>query len=264
VILALGMTVWVPLLWGGWTLVFAGAEASITDTPNRGPVSWSDRIYFAGYTIYTLGNGDFYPTSAFWQFATVLASASGPIFTTLIVTYVLSVLGAVTQKRAFASSVHGLASSGPRIVSVSWDGDALQGLDVPLTTLARELETLTSNHEASPALRYFHSQRSEHAPTTSIATLDDSLVLLRFGVRTQRDPNDVAIESIDSAVNSYLDTIRGTFVESADRTPPVPSLDPLLEAGVPTASDTEFTAAVEEVDERRRVLLGLVESDARE
>ncbi|XVH33461.1 ion channel (plasmid) [Haloferacaceae archaeon DSL9] len=47
-------------------------------------------MYFTGYTIFTLGNGDFYPTAANWQVTTVLTSASGLLLITLIVTYVLA------------------------------------------------------------------------------------------------------------------------------------------------------------------------------
>ncbi len=92
----LSLSAWIVLLWGGWALVFAGAETVLIDTLNRGTVSWSDRIYFAGYTLFTLGIGDFAPRTGIWQIVTVLATGSGLLFVTLSVTYTLSVLEAVT------------------------------------------------------------------------------------------------------------------------------------------------------------------------
>lgn len=91
----------------------------LVDTLERGPISWIDRFYFAGYTMFTLGNGDFAPKQGVWRILTTVTAASGMLFITLSVTYVLSVLDAVTQKRSFASDVSGLGSNGTEIVRTS-------------------------------------------------------------------------------------------------------------------------------------------------
>ena len=83
-------------------MIFASADSALVDTVSSRRISWPVPLYFTGYTIFTLGNGDFTPTGAFWQLATVLATASGVLFVTSSVTYVLSVLGAVTQKRSWS------------------------------------------------------------------------------------------------------------------------------------------------------------------
>lgn len=263
-IFAISLGTWIALLWGGWTLVFAGAEDALVDTLDRGPVSWIDHAYFTGYAIFTLGNGDFVPRGDVWQLATVLTTASGMLFVTLIVTYVLSVLDAVTQKRSFAIGVSGLGTRSTEIVRGGWTDEEFRGLDLPLNTYASQLNSLTSNHKAYPILHYFHTTQADHAPVGRIAALDEALTLLRFGVSESDRPNDVLIENARSSVGNYLDILDGTFIEAADHSPPSPELDHLRDAGVPTVSDEEFAAAIEELDERRRTLLGLVESDARE
>lgn len=263
-IFAVSLGTWIALLWGGWTLVFVGAEDALVDTLDRGPVSWIDHAYFTGYAIFTLGNGDFVPRGDVWQLATVLATASGMLFVTLIVTYVLSVLDAVTQKRSFAIGVSGLGTRSTEIVRGGWTDEEFRGLDLLLDTYASQLNSLTSNHKAYPILHYFHTTRADHAPVGRIAALDEALTLLRFGVAEPDRPNDVLIENARSSVRNYLDILDSAFIEAADRSPPSPELDHLRDAGVPTVSDEEFAAAIEELDERRRTLLGLVESDARE
>lgn len=263
-IFAISLSVWIALLWAGWTLVFAGAEGALIDTLGRGPVSWIDRVYFTGYAIFTLGNGDFVPHGDVWQLATVLTTASGMLFVTLIVTYVLSVLDAVTQKRSFAIGVSGLGTRSTEIVRAGWTGEEFRGLDLPLNTYASQLNSLTSNHKAYPILHYFHTTRADHAPVGRIAALDEALTLLRFGVPGPERPTDVLIGNARSSVRNYLDILDSAFIEAADRSPPPPELGPLRDADVPTVSDEEFDAALEELDERRRTLLGLVESDARE
>ncbi len=263
-ILILGLSIWLSFLWVGWTLIFASVEGALVDTVSSRLISWPELLYFTGYTVFTLGNGDFIPSGPVWQLATVLATASGMLFVTLSVTYVLSVLGAVTQKRSFARGVHGLGTESTAILRTSWDGNSFQGLDVPLNTLATELNALTSNHKAYPILHYFYSEQREQAPTSGITILDEALTLLRFGVSEQKRPNEMLLLQTRSSVDGYLDTVGGAYVEPANRSPPRPDIEELRDAGIPTVSDEEFATSVEELDERRRTLLGLIESDERQ
>lgn len=263
-ILILSLSIWISFLWAGWTLVFASADGALVDTVSNRQISWPELLYFTGYTIFTLGNGDFIPSGPLWQVATVLATASGMLFVTLSVTYVLSVLGAVTQKRSFARGVHGLGTKSTTILKTSWEGNTFQGLDVPLNTLATELNALTSNHKAYPILHYFYSEQREQAPTSGITILDEALTLLRFGVSEQNRPNEMLLSQTRSSVEGYLDTVGSAYIEPANHSPPLPNVEELRDAGIPTVSDEEFAASVGELDERRRTLLGLIESDERQ
>ncbi|SDF42904.1 Ion channel [Halorubrum xinjiangense] len=263
VLLVFGLATWIGLLWGGWTFLFAGGEESLLDTRNAGPISWAERFYFVGYSIFTMGNGDFTPNGAIWQVATAFTTASGMFFVTLSVTYVLNVLSAVTQKRSLASSVHGLGERSTDILEASWDGDSFEGLDVPLNLIATQLDTLTANHKAYPILHYFFTPETSQAPATNVAVLDETLTLLRFGVDPECRPSEPAVTQARSSVRTYLDTLEDGFVGPASQPPPAPDLEPLRDGGIPTVSDGEFSDSIAEVDERRRFLLGLVESDAR-
>ncbi|MDF9745504.1 potassium channel family protein [Natrinema salsiterrestre] len=264
VTLLIGLVTWIVLLWGGWTLVFAGAEYPLIDTIGGGPISWSDRVYYTGYTIFTLGNGDLVPRDGPWQIATTIATASGMLFVTLSVTYVLSVLDAVTQKRSFASSVSGLGSRSDEILRTSWNGDEFDGLELSLNALTSQLNTLTANHKAYPILHYFHTTQSDRAPVMSVALLDDTLTLLRFGVPERNRPSDTIVKNARASVDSYLGTLHEAFIQPADRSPPAPDIEPLRDADIPTVADAEFEASVADLQDRRRLLLALVESDVRQ
>lgn len=264
IILTLGLATWITLLWGGWAFIFASGESSIIDTVNRTPVSWSDWIYFSGYTIFTLGNGDFAPQEGVWQIMTTLATASGMLFITLSVTYILNVLSAVTQKRSFANGVSGLGEHSTEILLTSWNGEEFEGLELPLNTFTSQLNTLTSNHKAYPILHYFHSRQTGQSPIVSVAILDEALSMLQFGLSKRSHPSDTILKNARSSVESYLETLREAYIEPADRSPPSPNLDTLREKDLPTVSDEEFTAALADTDKRRRTLLRLVESDERE
>ncbi|WP_247002156.1 ion channel [Halosolutus gelatinilyticus] len=263
-ILSFSLLVWIVFLWGGWTLIFASAETALSDTLNRGPISWSDRVYFTGYTIFTLGIGDLVPREGVWQLLTILATGSGLLLLTLSITYMLSLLDAVTQKRSLASNIYGLGTTSTEIIRRSWNEEEFRELELPLHTFTTQLNTLTTNHKAYPILHYFHSQQESTTPTISIIVLDEALTLLRFGIPEAHQPNEIILHSARTSVQNYLGTLHHTFVDSADRTPPAPDLASLREVNIPTVSDEEFASSLDELNERRRTLLGIVESDARE
>lgn len=263
-IFVISLLVWISLLWGGWTLIFASAERALIDTLNRGSISLTDQLYFTGYTMFTLGNGDFVPQSGIWQITTILTTGSGMLFVTLSVTYILSVLDAVTQKRSFAMGVSGFGTQDTEIVRKAWNGEEFRGLDLPLNAYVSQLNTLTSNHKAYPILHYFHTPQAGQAPVIAVAVLDEALTLFRFGVQEQNRPDKIIINNARSSVQTYLQTLEMTFVDPANGAPPSPNLDVLRDAGIPTVSDDEFVTRLDNLDERRRMLLGLVQSDARQ
>ncbi|WP_122090834.1 potassium channel family protein [Halalkalicoccus subterraneus] len=264
VIFVLTLVVWITLLWGGWTLVFAGGESTLIDTMNRGPISWSDLLYFAGYTMFTLGTGDFVPREGIWQIISVLTTGSGMLVVTLSVSYTLSVLDAVTQKRSFASGVTGLGTHSNALVRTAWDGTGFSGFDLALNTYVSQLNTLTSNHNAYPVLHYFYSPQAEQSPVVAIAILDEALTIFRFGISEEYRPNNVIVTNARSSVQSYLETLHGAFIQPADEAPPPPDLGPLRESGLPTTTNEAFLTELETLTNRRRTLLGLVNSDARQ
>ena len=261
-VLVVSLTTWIALLWAGWTFVFAGAADSVVETGGSGPISWADRLYFTGYSLFTLGNGGYAPQGSVWQIVTVLTTGSGMLFITLIVTYVLSVLGAVTQKRSFASSVSGLGETSESVVRAGWTGERFSGFDLPLNTITTQLNELTVNHMAYPILHYFYTADQRYATVVSVVVLDETLTILRVGVPTENGPDRAIVTSARSSVDNYLEMVDATF-SAADDAPPKPDMASLREAGVPTVSDAEFADSVDELSDRRRDLLGLIDADER-
>lgn len=261
-ILSAGLVTWVSLLWFGWTFLFASADRVLLDTVDPSPVGWVDRFYFVGYAVFTMGNGDFSPVGSIWQIATGLTTASGMLFITLAVSYVVSVLDAVGQKRSFAASVTGLGGRGDLVVISGWNSEDLDDLELPVSHLISELNTLTTNHKSYPILHYFYSSQADHAPAVAVPVLDEALTILRFGIPEGFGPNTPVVRSARSGVEGYLATLREAFINPAE-TPPPPRLDELRQAGVPTVSDEAFEDALGDVAERRSALRGLVHSEAR-
>jgi hypothetical protein len=262
IILTLMLTMWIALIWGGWTFVFAGGENALTDTRDTGPISWAERTYFVAYSLFTMGNGDFTPTDGIWQIATSLTTASGMLFVTMGVSYVLSVLGAVVDKRSLASTVTGIGTRSEAFVRDGWNGEDFHELDLPLDTLASDVGRLAKQHKAYPILHYYHSNEEDDASALAVVIFDEALTMLRFGVPKDHRPNTPLLNTARSSTRDYLQTLNSIGIQPADETPPPPDLDRLREAGVPTVSDEAFARALDDVSERRRKLLGAVTADA--
>ncbi|MFC6723015.1 ion channel [Halobium palmae] len=263
-IVLVGLVMWISLLWIGWTFVFAGAENAVRDTIDGGPISWVERFYFVGYSLFTLGNGEFVPRDGVWQVATAFTTASGMLLITLSISYVIAVLDAVAQKRSFATSVSGLGSRGETVVTESWNGDSFDGVELPLNTFTSELNELTTNHGAYPVLHYFYSEQQEAAAVVSIVVLDEALTLWRFGVPEEHQPSRVVVSNARAALQQYLETLGQSFVTESETVPPSPDLCTLREAGIPTVSEDVFSNHLDDLEARRRALLGVVEADARQ
>jgi hypothetical protein len=261
IILTLTLAVWVALIWGGWTFVFAAGD-TLADTRDPGPISWAERTYFVAYSMFTMGNGDFTPTDGVWQIATSFTTASGMVFVSLGISYILSVLGGVVDKRSFAATVTGIETRSEAFVRDGWNGEDFHELDLPLDTLSSDLGHLAKQHKAYPILHYYHSDEADDASAVAVAVFDDVLTTLRFGVPDTHRPNTPLLNTARSSVQDYLQTLDSIGVQPAEDTPPPPELDRLREAGIPTVSDEEFASALDDLSERRRKLLGGVTANA--
>ena len=110
--------VWVGLLWVGWLLMYSAGPASLVyaRTPEPQSATLIDRIYFVAFTISTMGNGDIYPSRGGWEIAASLTSLSGMLLITMVVSFLLSVIGGVTTKQSLASQITGLGNSAEEFV----------------------------------------------------------------------------------------------------------------------------------------------------
>ncbi|WP_412062232.1 potassium channel family protein [Rubrivirga sp. IMCC45206] len=243
---------WTGLFWLGWALVFMAEPGAVVSASTDLPATAWERVYFAGYTVITLGLGDFVPSTTGWRLATTVSAATGLIFITLGVTYYTSVLSAVVHRRRLASLVGALGESPAAIVANAWDGAGFNGLGSVLTTLADHLAQLDRQHQAYPVLHAFGEREPERAAPVQIARLAEALSL--FGAVTgDNRPPPAPLHAAAGAMGALLDTLAASFVSPADNAPPPPDTAPLRSAGIPIAG----ALALDE--SRRRLLLGLVE-----
>lgn len=263
IILIATIMTWILMFWTGWTLLFASDPDSLIDTNDNLPITWVERWYTIGYLLVTLGVGDYIMEEGLWQILAIFAAASGLVFITLGVTYVLSVLDAVTQKRAFASSVRGIGENVTEIVLNSWNGKNFNDIDLLLNSFSTQLSTLTAQHNAYPILHYYHSSKRNEESAVAVATLDEAMTIFKFGIQNGYGPNALLVQELRSTIDSFITTLRSGHITPSEIVPVVPDLDSLREQGLPVVETESFLRSLEELTERRKALLGSTRDTSR-
>lgn len=260
VTVALVITGWILLLWLGWSLVFLGGHAVLTTTGQ--PTPMAERIYYAGYVTFTLGNGGFQPDGTFFQLATVAASITGFAAMTLAVTYVIPVVSATVNHRQLASQIEGLGRSpGEIVASLCEPSGVTTSAQVQLVSLAATISQMAQQHDAYPVLRAFHSSRRATSAAPAVAALSEAMAIMRYGLATTVRPSEGLCRTVSSAIANYSRAHQAD-VRLRDEPPPSPSVAALQSAGLPTAPEDEFAAALRGLGDHRKRLDALVRSTA--
>lgn len=262
-IILLTVLTWIGMFWVGWTLVFASDPHSLIDTRTDTVASWGERFYFSAYALFTLGNGSIIPNGTRWEMATIATTATGMLSITLAVTYLISVLSAAAQKRAFAQNVFGIGRSGEEIVLEAWNGSDFHDLDLLLHDCASQLSNLTAQHHAYPILHYYHSEKEDQSGSAAVAILDDTVSLLHCGVRSSGLTNRLILKEARSSIDSYVNALEAGSSHKTSEKPEAPSLAALRAQGIPVHSDEYFETALKPFDEHRQKILGILQMSAR-
>jgi hypothetical protein len=263
VVLLSTVLVWVALLWGGWSAIFLADGGSVVDSHSRGPATTVQTIYFAGFTVFTLGIGDYVPSGGSWEIAATVASFSGLFLITLSITYLLSVITAVVSGRRFAASFHLYGDTGADVLLLyTADGRLDDGLADRLGSLAEEVVASAQQHLAYPVLHFFSHTDERSSTPRALAALDDALLLASAGLAPEGRPATAALLPLRRALDFYVETV-GHDTVPTDSEPPTPDLTPLREAGLVVVDDAEFAEAAAGRRAQRTQMLRLLASDGR-
>jgi hypothetical protein len=260
-IVLLTVALWVLLVWTGWTLVLEMSPHAVLSAATGQPASLWQRIYFAGAMIVTVGNSEFLPGGPGWHLVSMIASANGFSMFTLIITYLLPIVGAELERRRLAVYITALGRTPHEILLRAWNGSSFGVLPDHLVALTLPMLEVGQGHLAYPVLHCVHSSTRETALAPSVAVLDEAITLFA-GVCPEQRPDKGAFYPLRQAIAEFLSTLAEAHLEPRGDPPPPPSLDPLREAGITTVKDEEFRLALETLADRRRLLLGLVEEEA--
>ena len=251
---------WAGLIWLGWTLLFSADPGAVVSSATGERADFWATAYFAGYTVITLGIGDYTPVGAPWRLATAGAAFTGFFIVTLSITFLVPVLSSVVQKRGVALLISSLGRTPDEIVTRAWNGGDCGALSSHLPTLMSELATLSQRHLAYPVLHYFHSSSRDTAVALNLAVLDEALSYLEWGVEDCGIP-DLTLAALRRVIGEYLKTLSSAFIDPAEGAPSPSPLELLCERGVTTTSEDAYLGALQHHAERRKLLVALVRTD---
>jgi hypothetical protein len=262
-IMVMQLLLWVGLLWTGWFCIFNSTANAIVDSQTKQPAPPFARLYFTAYTLSTMGNGDYQPGSDLWRVLVAFATLNGLGTFTITITFMLSVLSAVVEKRRLGSYLSDIGGNPVRIIGMSWTGVQFDHLSEHLVEITGLLHTFTEHHLAYPVLHFFHSETERTSAVLRVAALSELMLLVGNGVREEAQMPPMVIQPLQNALHGFAEVIADDFVEPDKEPPPPPSLDLLRGYGIPTVSDEAFLFACEQMKFRRCAFKALVRDDGR-
>ena len=238
---------WVGLIILGWALVLiplGGIEHGSTGLP----ASWADGLYYAGYTVSTMGNGDLVATTAIGRAATVLASVSGLLTLTMCITYLVPVLSATAQKPQLAATLYALGPTPGQVAQRLWPGGEVADDHGLTTDLAFRIREMTQQHYSYPVLHFLHSEHRRTAVAPGIAVLDEALHAAlphdcEDADADRRLPTPAHL--LHEAIGEFLQSLAHAFIDTDVPEPPDTVVDdvPQRQQRVPRADRRRRLAA---------------------
>ena len=261
-LIVLGMALlWYFMTWLAWSLIFNSFQDAIINSSDKEPTSVWGRIYFAAYTLTTLGRGDYLPTNIGWHLLTGLAAANGFFLVTLSIAYLFPVVSAAIQKRSLAIYISTLGGTGDKILTNAWNGKDFGNLDQQLINLTPLILGLSEQHLAYPVLYYFHTRERSRSLPLSLAALDEAITLLKYAIPAEHRPDPASLNPARRACSAFLKTLKSDYIEPENYEPNLIPLKLLEEHEIPTVGDRAFKQNTKHIVKRRKLLLALVRND---
>ncbi len=260
VVLASILLVWIIGLWSGLFLMLLSDTDSIVRSGTLASAGPLEKLYYAGFTLSTLGVGDYIASSNTWRIMTSLAAFSGLTFITASITYYVPVLSAVGLQSKLSLYISSMGKTPQQLLINSWNGKDFSSFFDNVSDLCQMLLQHTMNHHSYPVIHYFHNSQPQQAIAPALALLDEAYHLLQQTAVTDK----LKMEMLQTTLDTYMGKMQKSFLKNipAHAAAPTPDLDPLYKAGIPIKSAEQVKRIFEEdLKERRKLLTALLEKD---
>lgn len=247
------LLVWVMLVWLGLFLIYTSDPGSIVNNDDR-PADTIERLYFTGYTLSTLGMGNFNPTSPFFELLTSILSFFGFIFFTTTMTYLISVSSAVIHKRSLALYIRNLGETPEELLNGFLNKDTSFCYQA-FSTLQQMIDRHSVNHQAYPVLHYYGNADPDSSFSLNIAVLDEGVSLM---LRNQQ-ANDLAneLQPLRRSLTRFLQHMEEKYTQTLYR-------EKDSDSYLPKPGEIPHWATPDEsaFKDRRKILGGLLRSES--
>lgn len=262
VILLMMILMWFGLCWFGWFLIFCGSLESVVDTITHEPASVLERLYYAGYTITTIGYGDFKASTSFSQLVSIVAGFNGLFLVTLAITYSIPALSAAADRRQLSLMINALGSSTEQIIDRGCGDGSFSVLSSQLEQFSNKISSVSQKHLAYPIVHYFHDPDPSNALPLNLARLHEAITIVLFAFPLPAATR-VQLETTQTVIDRFMENLKNVLPvhKSAKSEPPKPPncsrINALSDAGKTAKEVGEFL----EQNSQRKHLLGYIQND---
>ncbi len=253
------ITTWLLLIWIGFSLIYLSEVNSVLEASSEIPTNTVGNIYFVGYILSSLGNGDLKAGSDFWRIITNLMSFYGFFFITLTITYILPVLDAAIKKRTLSAYIYQLGKNPVDILKNGWNGENFNMLYDQFQSMHTMVLEHTERHLAYPILHYFHSQRAKYAAPLTLAILDETITIQEI---YQLDKSTAAYnwKILRQSIDAYMDVLSRSETKGDQEDPPFQYRHKLQSFPI-SISENEEHQKIENLSKRRKSWARLINRD---
>lgn len=251
--------VWLLSLWGGWVLVFNALPGGVVDAQSEEPANLAERVYYVGFTLSTLGVGDFKPQGDVARVLTALAAFNGLVLVTLIITYAVPLVQGAVTRRKLAMSISLLGNCPQEIVWRAWQSREGQGFENTLEKVSEDLMQCAEQRLAYPLLDLFYCRQTRFSLGVQLSRLDEALSLMTVGLQPGYQWRSFVMENTRDLVSHYLYRVEKKGTKTRAPVPPIPAVGLLRARDLPVVGDQE--AALSCLKNRRARLHKLVRQE---
>lgn len=246
--------IWFSLCWLGWFLVFCGTETAVVSANTLFPATLIERAYYAGYTLITIGYGDFKTPYSFEQLSSVIAGFNGFFLISLSITYSVPVVSAAVSKRKLALQISAIGLTTAQIVEHGKGSGDFTFLSKQLQEMTSSIADITEQYLAYPVLHYFHNYYRPTVFTLNMVRLDEAITLVTQAFPTLSGDVKMQFRASQYVMDSFLDTLEHSYIKRGDVMPPPPDCHGIYALHDATYSGEELMARIQQQGRRKRLL----------
>ncbi|GGC71321.1 hypothetical protein GCM10011362_19750 [Marinobacter halophilus] len=240
---------WLLSLWAGWLLIFSAFPSGVIEAQTGKTAGLAERVYFVGFTLSSLGMGDFKPGEEVTRLLTAFAAFNGLILVTLMITYAVPLVQGAITRRKLAFSISLLGSSPQEMVWRAWQINNAQGFENALGQVSSDLIQCSEQRLAYPLLDLFYCTGSRFSLGVQLGRLDEALSLLTKGLQTNYRWTSFTVENTRKVISHYLYRSEKRSNIGHVGVPPLPAIGLLKSKNVPLLDHQED--AFEQLKNRR-------------
>ena len=219
VILVIIAVVWIALFIFGFAFfVWPVLGDEIVASQGKTPTDFGTALYYSGYNFTTLGLGNLVPKSTVCRLVTVVQAALGFATFTVTLTYLLSVLNALTQRNVFALSLHhrtGTKANAAELLLGWGTGGEFDNAKSDISNIARDLFQLLESHHSYPILHYFRFHEVQYSLARMTLITMDTAALIKTALHQQQYRtliNSTVVTELQSGGLYMLEQLANSFL----------------------------------------------------